>query len=95
MILHSFIGYFDEKKYELIPTIRPKHLEYIAQNIKHIHYGGIMKNQISEIEGILMILKFEDIIGAKKFIENDPYFTLYKSFELKNFDQRIKLIEPL
>lgn len=89
MLMFSCYCIFNTNKITKIDEIRVKHLQFIKDNIDSMIYGGVIQDKEGIHKGILMVLKTNSLKEAKEFIQNDPYFELYKSYQIDYFTQKI------
>jgi uncharacterized protein YciI len=73
-------------------ALRPSHLQYIKSK-SNILYGGIMLEDADSYKGICYVIKANSMAEAEAFVKDDPYFDIYRNFEISLFIQKIPLYE--
>jgi uncharacterized protein YciI len=79
--------YFKENSIQEINNLREKHRAYISSKADSISYGGLIKDK--EGNGLMIVIHALNKSSADGFVKNDPYFTVYKSYEVKEFEVKI------
>lgn len=70
-------------------ALRGRHIHYVKSKTEQIRYGGVLSSGTREYEGICYFFFAHDRDEAEKFIEDDPYFSLYSRVSINRFMQRI------
>jgi uncharacterized protein YciI len=81
--------YFKENSTEEINSLRKEHQGYIIRNANSISYGGLISDGATQTNGLMIILFALNKSEADEFVKNDPYFAVYKSYEVKDFEVKI------
>lgn len=81
--------YFKENSTQEIKNLREKHRTYIASNADSISYGGLINDKENQSNGLVIVLQAPNKSYAVEFVKNDPYFAVYKSYEVKDFEVKI------
>jgi len=81
--------FIDPVKSDQITTLRSNHLEYIEKVSSIISYGGVCGSKEKQYQSICFFLDVSNKNEVSKFVEYDPYSSIYSSVEIKEFDQKI------
>lgn len=81
--------YFKENSTQKINNLREKHRAYIASKVNSISYGGLIDDKESKSKGLMIVLHAINKSSAVEFVKNDPYFAVYTSYEIKDFEVKI------
>jgi uncharacterized protein YciI len=86
-------AFFKTNQIDSISIERAKHLAYIEQNIKFMHYGGLIKEDTNLPKGVMYVICASDLIAATTFLKADPYFKLFQTYNIELFEQKIPKIK--
>lgn len=71
-----------------IEALRPNHLNYIKSK-SNVTYGGVLLDEADKYKGICYVIKADSRTQAEDFVKHDPYFEIYRKFEITKFIQKL------